>query len=80
MGELARLAVTSGWGGIKRGAASPFGNIWRIGRRAMARWRRRMNRMTSMRREEEWIERCESKESVNLMVLVPPPTLYYHYY
>ena len=36
VGELVRLAVKSGWRGIKRGAASPFGNIWRIGRRAMA--------------------------------------------
>ena len=40
----------------------------------MARWRRRMNRVALMRREEEWIERCESKESVNLMALPPPPS------
>jgi len=58
--ELVRLAVTSGWRGIKRGAVNPFGNMWRIGRRVMAQWRRRMNRMTSMRREEEWIERGEN--------------------
>jgi hypothetical protein len=51
--ELVRLAVTSGLRSFKR--SNPFGKIWRIGRRAMAQWRKQMNRMTS--REEEWIER-----------------------
>ena len=60
VGKLVRLAVTSGWRGIKRGAASLFGNIWRIGKRVMVRWRRQMNRMTLMRREDGWIERGKS--------------------
>jgi len=58
--EMVRLAVTSGWRGIKRGAVNPFGNMWRMGRRVMTQWRRRMNRMTLIRREEEWIERGEN--------------------
>jgi hypothetical protein len=58
--ELVRLAVTSGLRSIRRGAINPLGNIWRIGRKVISRWRKRMNRMTSMRREEEWIERGEN--------------------
>jgi hypothetical protein len=50
--KLVRLAVTSSLRSIKREATNPFRNIWRIGRRVMARWRKRMNRMKSMRREE----------------------------
>jgi hypothetical protein len=53
--ELVRLAVTSGFRSFKR--SNPFGKIWRIGRSVMAQWRRRMNRIRSMRREEEWIEK-----------------------
>ena len=56
--ELVRLAVTSGLRSFKR--SNPFRKIWRISRRVMAQWRKRMNRMTSMRREEEWIDRGES--------------------
>jgi hypothetical protein len=41
--ELVRLAVTSSRRIIKRGAVSPFGNIWRIGRRVMVQSRRQMN-------------------------------------
>lgn len=56
--KLVRLAVASGWRSIRRGTVvnTPIGSIWRIARRAMARWRRRMNRMTSIRRKEGWIE------------------------
>jgi len=41
--ELVGLAVTSGWRSIKRGVVEPFGNLWRVGRRAIFgfRWRRR---------------------------------------
>ena len=41
--ELVGLAVTSGWRSIKRGVVEPFGNLWRVGRRAILgfRWRRR---------------------------------------
>ena len=54
--ELVKLAVISGLRSISRGAINPLGNIWRIGRRVISRWRKRMNRMT-LRQEKEWIER-----------------------
>jgi len=54
---LVRLAMTSGLRSIRRGAINPLGNIWRIGRRVISRWRKRMNRiMTQLRQEKEWIE------------------------
>lgn len=46
VGELVRLAVSSGWKSIKKGVLiSPFGNILRASRRAILgfRWRRRSN-------------------------------------
>jgi hypothetical protein len=76
--ELVRLAVTSGLRSIKREATNLLRNIWRIGRRVMARWRKRMKRMTSMRREEEWIARGDNQRKLNTILgpsvfLIPSP-------
>lgn len=45
VGELVRLAVSSGWKSIKKGVIRPFGNVMRMSRRAILgfRWRRRSN-------------------------------------
>jgi hypothetical protein len=51
--KLFKLALTSGLRGIRSG--NPLRSIWRIARRATVQLRRRMNHITSLREEEEWI-------------------------
>ena len=51
--KLFKLALIIGLRGIQSG--NPLRSIWWIARRATAQLRRRMNQITSLREEEEWI-------------------------